>query len=110
MPGGTACCSACFFFSNDTATTEIYTLSLHDALPISDTIPATASVPTPRVPGPQPRPRRHPPTGQRRLRRTRLLHAIAELRHPPGEHLPHHRNRLRFALGLPGRLDLIGVT
>src|SRR3712207_8213827 len=26
----------CFFF-NDTATTEIYTLSLHDALPISST-------------------------------------------------------------------------
>src|SRR5476651_2902383 len=33
-------CRACsfyffFFFFNDTATTEIYTLSLHDALPIS---------------------------------------------------------------------------
>src|SRR5574340_1517807 len=35
-------CSTCldlfflvFFFFNDTATTEIYTLSLHDALPIS---------------------------------------------------------------------------
>src|SRR5688572_32582403 len=33
-------CSLCvllliFFFFNDTATTEIYTLSLHDALPIS---------------------------------------------------------------------------
>src|SRR2546422_144649 len=27
--------SAFFFFFNDTATTEIYTLSLHDALPIS---------------------------------------------------------------------------
>src|SRR2546430_4968001 len=27
-----------FFFFNDTATTEIYTLSLHDALPISDVI------------------------------------------------------------------------
>src|SRR5882762_11805311 len=27
----------CFFFFNDTATTEIYTLSLHDALPISPT-------------------------------------------------------------------------
>src|SRR5256885_5071336 len=26
-----------FFFFNDTATTEIYTLSLHDALPISTT-------------------------------------------------------------------------
>src|SRR5690348_18182612 len=25
----------CYFFCNDTATTEIYTLSLHDALPIS---------------------------------------------------------------------------
>src|SRR3989337_2457140 len=29
-----ACCVA-FFFFNDTAPTEIYTLSLHDALPIS---------------------------------------------------------------------------
>src|SRR2546422_8711000 len=26
---------SCVFFFNDTATTEIYTLSLHDALPIS---------------------------------------------------------------------------
>src|SRR2546430_7968304 len=31
----------CLFFFNDTATTEIYTLSLHDALPISraETVP-----------------------------------------------------------------------
>src|SRR5690349_23708020 len=28
-----------FFFFNDTATTEIYTLSLHDALPISSSFP-----------------------------------------------------------------------
>src|SRR5256886_17635261 len=28
-----------FFFFNDTATTEIYTLSLHDALPISHPAP-----------------------------------------------------------------------
>src|SRR2546430_12736717 len=27
-------CASLFFFFNDTATTEIYTLSLHDALPI----------------------------------------------------------------------------
>src|SRR2546428_13610829 len=27
-----------FFFFNDTATTEIYTLSLHDALPISEAL------------------------------------------------------------------------
>src|ERR1022692_4063054 len=28
------CAHPCFLFFNDTATTEIYTLSLHDALPI----------------------------------------------------------------------------
>ena len=28
-------------FFNDTATTEIYTLSLHDALPISSFLPST---------------------------------------------------------------------
>src|SRR3989441_13329556 len=33
-----------FFFFNDTATTEIYTLSLHDALPISST-PSSTVVP-----------------------------------------------------------------
>ena len=31
-----------FFFFNDTATTEIYTLSLHDALPISTDLNAVA--------------------------------------------------------------------
>src|SRR3712207_6998705 len=36
-----------FFFFNDTATTEIYTLSLHDALPISpsDSVPSGAVPP-----------------------------------------------------------------
>src|SRR2546429_5948492 len=32
-----------FFFFNDTATTEIYTLSLHDALPICDRSTARSS-------------------------------------------------------------------
>src|SRR5215216_8137505 len=40
------CLYLLFFFFNDTATTEIYTLSLHDALPIS---PAAGSS-TPRPP------------------------------------------------------------
>src|SRR5438034_3224020 len=35
-----------FFFFNDTATTEIYTLSLHDALPISAS-PWATSLPAP---------------------------------------------------------------
>src|SRR2546430_15599216 len=33
-----------FFFFNDTATTEIYTLSLHDALPIFSHIVAASAV------------------------------------------------------------------
>src|SRR2546425_11016628 len=33
----THCFRTSFFFFNDTATTEIYTLSLHDALPIYET-------------------------------------------------------------------------
>jgi len=42
-----------FFFFNDTATTEIYTLSLHDALPISvvtftGTVDLTTDALTPR--------------------------------------------------------------
>src|SRR6266496_838568 len=51
-------CAACtlsfVFFFNDTATTEIYTLSLHDALPIwcahVQLLPDTASVPAPGGP------------------------------------------------------------
>src|SRR3712207_9251444 len=39
----------CVFFFNDTATTEIYTLSLHDALPISDDVRGDAA---PGRPGP----------------------------------------------------------
>src|SRR6266487_7050620 len=40
--------SRCFFF-NDTATTEIYTLSLHDALPISLRAPLLAQLVHQRV-------------------------------------------------------------
>src|SRR2546430_11851827 len=49
-----------FFFFNDTATTEIYTLSLHDALPISGT-PGTAPDLATRTAG---RPPRRAPRGR----------------------------------------------
>src|SRR2546429_976967 len=42
-----------FFFFNDTATTEIYTLSLHDALPIScvsSSLPGPVAAYTPSLP------------------------------------------------------------
>src|SRR5258708_29567105 len=38
-----------FFFFNDTATTEIYTLSLHDALPICDHFTTARLVPSQRA-------------------------------------------------------------
>src|SRR2546425_13100765 len=40
--------NTCFFFFNDTATTEIYTLSLHDALPISTVSCSRARASSPR--------------------------------------------------------------
>src|SRR5436309_16100058 len=45
------CChfSSYFFFFNDTATTEIYTLSLHDALPISRARPRRGGPPAARA-------------------------------------------------------------
>src|SRR5712664_4547636 len=57
------CAYSClfFFFFNDTATTEIYTLSLHDALPIS----------APHQPSEQPRRIDRPP-GCRDRKSTRL--------------------------------------
>src|SRR3712207_9125282 len=59
-----------FFFFNDTATTEIYTLSLHDALPIS--IPSTTTCPHPAP------------------RRTRsVLHRVTHRR----RRIPHRRTR-----------------
>src|SRR2546430_3885490 len=44
--------SRIFFFFNDTATTEIYTLSLHDALPICRWPRSGGRTPRPRPPQP----------------------------------------------------------
>src|SRR5690349_22756052 len=59
-----------FFFFNDTATTEIYTLSLHDALPIS---PARVRRTDTRSP------RRSSRRDSRRRRRTRSEEHTSEL-------------------------------
>src|ERR1041385_9502996 len=54
-----------FFFFNDTATTEIYTLSLHDALPISDD--GRGHWPSPRAPACEGRSEEHTSELQSRL-------------------------------------------
>src|SRR3712207_8131752 len=71
-----------FFFFNDTATTEIYTLSLHDALPISGAAcgserdacrrrrPAPNARGDPRRAGPPPAPAPAAPGRRRRSRGT----------------------------------------
>src|SRR5690606_41579727 len=63
-----------FFFFTDTATTEIYTLSLHDALPICST-PSPPRVPTAAIPAPSPSPPRRP---------RRLRSSVAALPWPSG--------------------------
>src|SRR2546422_4335665 len=73
-----------FFFFNDTATTEIYTLSLHDALPISSVCGRACGPRRPSIwlsggsrsgslaPGPTPRPQLHLTPGARDRKSTRL--------------------------------------
>ena len=66
-----------FFFFNVTATAEIYTLSLHDALPISRIPVPSPPVPTtptthPFIPHPRERPGvRRDPRQDRRVHRAR---------------------------------------
>src|SRR3989449_11499481 len=67
-----------FFFFNDTATTEIYTLSLHDALPISSRRAASSGHTLPRA-GPPPglgvaREAPHPLDGDRKSTRLNSSH------------------------------------
>src|SRR3712207_6961039 len=85
-----------YFFFNDTATTEIYTLSLHDALPIS---------PHPRGPPREPRNHDH---GQRLPRRRK---ADASRRRPapparPGGRSEEHTSELQSRQYLVCRLLL----
>src|SRR5256886_17151117 len=68
-----------FFFFNDTATTEIYTLSLHDALPIWRRLRAGDGLPPPH----RERARQVRPTGSEARHRPRLW------RHPTPP--PHRR-------------------
>src|SRR2546427_8228678 len=76
-----------FFFFNDTATTEIYTLSLHDALPILGLGPAV-------------RGRRH--GGENGQRRCKSCH----IRHPGGARSEEHTSELQSQSNLVCRLLL----
>src|SRR2546422_6039632 len=63
--------TVCFFFFNDTATTEIYTLSLHDALPILSSRLSPALSPKDRLTA------RSALRGDRQARRPRTMNCLA---------------------------------
>src|SRR2546422_4409417 len=103
-----------FFFFNDTATTEIYTLSLHDALPISPASPTRPSSHSPRG-----SPRRSPsgPAPACRDRKSTRLnsshgyisYAVFCLKkkntHVKHGHETEHQRRIRFIVDLAHALD-----
>src|SRR2546427_9360099 len=69
----------CFlFFFNDTATTEIYTLSLHDALPISALVRGDIRVIGATTGGEYDKWIRGDPALERRLQHVRRVHRRAE--------------------------------
>src|SRR5436305_12299613 len=72
-----------FFFFNDTATTEIYTLSLHDALPISRSRSRAVSWRTSRVRTTISIRKLHPPRTQERKRKRRSEEHTSELQSRP---------------------------
>src|SRR5256885_192302 len=80
-----------FFFFNDTATTEIYTLSLHDALPILLQLALSLTVLT---------------AGSLLLRRARELTAAASNRAASGERSEEHTSELQSPCNLVCRLLL----
>src|SRR2546422_3626987 len=93
-----------FFFFNDTATTEIYTLSLHDALPIFPASPSPRAKAIKALDGTHPVHRQSPPSASRSMRdrkSTRLnsshgyiSYAVFCLKKKKKEHTTHAPHRI----------------
>src|SRR3989442_3375763 len=99
-----------FFFFNDTATTEIYTLSLHDALPISARLPARnpasprSAAPAKPVRAPRwprcwrPGSRSEEHTSELQSRPHLVCRLLLEKKKNGRDHMQHHRNLDRHRL------------
>src|SRR5687768_17758168 len=88
-----------YFFFNDTTTSEIYTLSLHDALPISSRRRSTSGCPIATTSRPGSSPTRSPPTPPISPRGTRA-------RRPGTMRSEEHTSELQSRLHLVCRLLL----
>src|SRR2546427_9601636 len=86
----------CFFFFNDTATTEIYTLSLHDALPICVETSDIAG----RRGADHPADRRRP-TGRGEAGGLALRRDLPDRQDHPGDVLSLHLRPLRLLWDVP---------
>src|SRR2546422_1734942 len=97
-----------FFFFNDTATTEIYTLSLHDALPILLTLEPGSTRRSPRTDRSTGARREQRPRGRRH--RARRADPVAELRPGASREAAHQVVALRseeHTSELQSRLHLV---
>src|SRR3712207_9301913 len=92
------------FFFNETATTEIYTLSLHDALPIYGDVPSLPRAEIAAMVGPEGRPVAAP-TAQLQ-NRTRRWPALARAHSGPAVRSEEHTSELQSRQYLVCRLLL----
>src|SRR6266403_6092139 len=92
--------SSFFFFFNDTATTEIYTLSLHDALPIRRCFARAASTSWSMSRCPTPRSEEH--TSELQSRRDLVCRLLLEKKNKRGSNVSLCQKRVLHAGGCGG--------
>src|SRR5215203_813632 len=93
-----------FFFFNDTATTEIYTLSLHDALPISAATTRSACARSPDAHTPRWPPRSEEHTSELQSRQYLVCRLLLEKKQQAHRHVALRRCRV----GRAGRARIGG--
>src|SRR6266568_9618261 len=94
-------CTFFFFFFNDTATTEIYTLSLHDALPIFRRGPQAPAARHPRQPPPAQRSEEH--TSELQSQFHLVCRLLLEKKKKQPSKAQRRRSRSSTARTLPGK-------
>src|SRR5215469_16499812 len=99
-----------FFFFNDTATTEIYTLSLHDALPISGRLNGTTSWPSTCAGRSWSAGRSEEHTSELQSRRDLVCRLLLEKKKQPLSADPHSKSHLHNVLRRSFGAGIIGVV
>src|SRR5688572_33422458 len=85
-----------FFFFNDTATTEIYTLSLHDALPILRAARHRPPGPAPAAPADPPRVRSEEHTSELQSQSNLVCRLLLEKKKKKKKKKEHHTRKKKY--------------